>query len=99
MGIGDWVDKYELMAIASYPKQLIEVANYASLANYVTRTQDLICGSECERRIYFSFSFFFFLFSLLNYNLLFCFDFIFILFLLCVFFFFFFLANICFPFY
>ena len=47
MGIGDWTDKYELVAMASYPydRNYIEVDTFGSLDLFTDRLQDVICNS------------------------------------------------------
>ena len=48
MGVGDDVDRYELLAIASHPdaKTLIAVENYDRLEEFVESLSDQLCSSE-----------------------------------------------------
>ncbi len=48
IGVGDWTDESELMAIASYPQSsnYIPVERYSDLRNFATRMADYICNSR-----------------------------------------------------
>ena len=48
VGIGDWVDKYELYSIASHPYQsnAIEVPSFDQLGSFSQRIKDIICNSK-----------------------------------------------------
>lgn len=48
VGVGDWLDETELLAMASFPhdQNLLRVRTYAELPNFVERTKDLLCNSK-----------------------------------------------------
>lgn len=47
VGIGNWLDRYELRAIASYPTELnlINVENFDSITNIRSAIRDAVCNS------------------------------------------------------
>lgn len=48
LGVGKWIDEFELMSIASHPWQshLWGVDNFRDLDDFVDDTRDAICNSE-----------------------------------------------------
>ena len=48
MGLGDWIDEYELKAISSdsYEKNLIMVPRFDRLRDFVERMRNMLCNSE-----------------------------------------------------
>ena len=49
VAIGNWLNIYELQAIASYPvdRNLIRVNNFDALNNIVFTIKDAVCDSKC----------------------------------------------------
>ena len=48
LGLGNWIDRYELQAIASdkYSVNLIYVEQFSALASYVDRLKRMLCNGE-----------------------------------------------------
>lgn len=48
MGLGDWIDRYELQAIASdsYTTNLIMVDRFSELPNFVNSMKSMLCNGR-----------------------------------------------------
>ena len=51
VGIGNWLDLYELEMMASYPteRNMIRVQNFDSLNSIVNTIRDAACDSKCYK--------------------------------------------------
>ncbi len=54
IGIGNWLDEYELEAIASYPTSvnMIRIESFNAINNIVTTIKDAVCDSKFHITIY-----------------------------------------------